>query len=267
MNDSTATDSTIGYEVCRALLQGIPGLTLTAAAARDADRARSRLGSAAEGLAMVPLAELAGLADVVVECAPAAVYDDIARPAVDAGRVFITMSSGALLSRRDLIERARSTGARIIVPSGGILGLDALNAAAEDQIHTVTLITRKPPSSLVGAPYLLERGISLDGLTQAERIFEGNAEQAARAFPANINVAATLSLAGIGPQRTRVEVWADPALEGALRQAVQVESSSASFRIDLSSYPLPQNPRTGSLTPRSVIAALRALTTCFRVGT
>lgn len=257
----------IGFEVCRALLQGIPGLTLTAASARDANRARGRLGSAAAALPMETLGELAALAHVVVECAPAAVYDEVARPAVEAGRVLITMSSGALLSRQDLIDRAKQTGARIIVPSGGILGLDALNAAAEDDIHSVTLITRKPPASLAGAPYLAETGRSMEGLTEAEQIFEGNAEDAAHAFPANINVAATLSLAGIGPRRTRVEIWADPMLEGTLRQAVRVESSSASFEIQLSSYPLPQNPRTGSLTPRSVIAALRSLTTHFRVGT
>ena len=145
---------TIGLAIARALDQGIPGLELRAIAARDIAKAQERLADFASMPRIVPLSQLATLADVVVECAPASVYDEVARPAVEAGRTLVTMSSGALLSRNDLIERAKQTGARIIVPSGGILGLDALKAAAESEIFSVMLITRKPPQSLAGAPYL-----------------------------------------------------------------------------------------------------------------
>lgn len=256
----------IGTAVARALDSGIPGLELQAISAKDVERARHRIGALASKPRIVPLAQLADLADVVVECAPASVYDEVARPAVEAGKILVTMSSGALLSRNDLIERAKQTGARIIVPSGGILGLDALKAAAEGEIHSVMLVSRKPPRSLDGAPYLRAHNISVLDLKAATRVFEGNAREAALAFPANANVAATLSLAGIGAERTQVEIWADPDARENI-QEVRVMSSAADFEIRLASHPLPDNPRTGSLTPKSVIATLRALATHFTVGT
>lgn len=257
---------TIGLAIARALDQGIPGLELRAIAARDIAKAQERLADFASMPRIVPLSQLSTLADVVVECAPASVYDEVARPTVEAGRTLVTMSSGALLSRNDLIKRAKQTGARIIVPSGGILGLDALKAAAESEIFSVMLITRKPPQSLAGAPYLVERSISVHDLQRATRIFHGNAREAALAFPANANVAATLSLAGIGAERTEVEIWADPQARQNL-QEVRVKSAAADFEIKLATHPMPDNPRTGSLTPKSVIATLRALTSHFTVGT
>ena len=255
----------IGMAIVQALDAGIPGLELRAVSARDAVRARERLAGLRSKPRLVALAELAALADVVVECAPASCYDQVAAPAIDAGRILLTMSSGALLAREDLIARARVSGAHIIVPSGGIVGLDALKAAAEGNIHSVTLITRKPPRSLAGAPYVVERKMLLLELTSARLIFQGSACEAARAFPANANVAATLSLAGIGPTRTRVEIWAVPGLEENV-QELHVRSDSADFDLRLSSRPLAENPRTGSLTPKSAIAALRSLTSHLRLG-
>jgi aspartate dehydrogenase len=215
---------------------------------------------------VAPLERLADLADVVVECAPAAVYDAVARPAVERGRILITMSSGALLARPDLIDRAKQTGARIIVPSGGVLGFDGLMGAREGEITDVRLVTRKPPKSFAGAPYLEAQNISVDELTKPLLIFDGNARDAAAAFPANANVAASLCLAGIGPERTMVEMWAVPGLE-TLSQEIRVQADSCRFTISLESYPLPDNPRTGSLTPKSLIAALRALGVTLRIGT
>lgn len=255
----------IGTAIVRALDAGIPGLELCAVSARDTAKARDRLAGLKSKPRLVDLSQLAALADVVVECAPASVYDQVAAPAIEAGRILLTMSSGALLSREALIERAKATGARIVIPSGGILGLDALKAAAEGNVHSVTLITRKPPRSLAGAPYVEQRKIAVLELAGPELIFRGNAREAAVAFPANANVAATLSLAGIGPTRTQVEIWAVPGLEEN-RQELQVRSDSADFDIRLSSRPLAENPRTGSLTPKSVMAALRSLTSHLLIG-
>lgn len=255
----------IGMEVVKALDAGIAGLELSAVSARNTLQALERLARLRSKPRLVTLNQLASFADVVVECAPAAVYDQVATPAIDAGLILVTMSSGALLSREDLVEKAKVTGARIIVPSGGILGLDAIRAAAEGNIHSVTLITRKPPHGLAGAPYVVQRQIPLLDLTDAELIFQGSAREAAEAFPANANVAATLSLAGIGPTRTRVEIWAVPGLKQNV-QELHVRSDSADFDLKLSSRPLAENPRTGSLTPKSVIAALRALTSNISIG-
>ncbi len=255
----------IGAAVARALDQGIEGLSLAAVSARDREAAARRMAGFGREVPVLPLRELAGMADVVVDCAPAGVFDEVAWPAVEAGRTLVTVSVGALLPRMELVERARATGARIVVPSGALLGLDAVRAAAEGAIREVRMVTRKPPASLAGAPYLEERGIRLEGLTEPVRVFEGSAREGARGFPANVNVAAALSLAGIGPDRTRLEIWADPALTRNTHRIV-VEADSARFEMAIENVPSEENPRTGKITALSVIATLRGLMAPLRVG-
>ena len=116
------------------------------------------------------------------------------------------------------------------------------------------------------APYLQRQGIDLGGLAEPLKVFEGPARAAAEAFPANVNVAAALALAGIGPDRTTVELWADP---GVARNThtVEVEADSARFRMSIEGVPSAENPRTGRLTPLSVIATLRRLVSPLQVGT
>lgn len=245
--------------------QGIPGLRLAAVSARDQAGARTRMALVGP-VPVVPLAELAACADVVVECAPAAVFREAALPAIEAGRILMPASVGQLLAHDDLIELARRTGARIIVPTGALLGLDAVRAAAEGTIHSVTMVTRKPPRGLAGAPYLERNSIDLDGLRAPLKVFEGSAREGARGFPANVNVAAALSLAGIGPDRTRLEIWADPAVERNTHRIV-VEAEAARFEMAIENVPSEANPRTGKITALSMIAALRALTATLKVGT
>ena len=256
----------IGLKVAQAVDAGIDGLRLAAVSARDAERASARLRDLDISAPVIPLEDLAESADIVVECVPAAEFDRIAQPAIEAGRTFIPLSVGALLDRGVLIDRAGETGATIIVPSGAILGLDALKAASEGVVHAVTHIMRKPPGSLVGAPYLERNGISLDSLVEPLLIFKGPAREGARNFPANANVSAAVSLAGIGPDRTVLEIWADPGLNRNTHKVV-VEAESARFSVEAESLPDPGNPRTGLLTPLSVIATLRGLGATLRVGT
>src|SRR5690242_12038273 len=200
----------IGRVVARRLDQGIDGLTLAAVAARDVARAQSVMAGFARAVPVVPLAQLWEHADVVVECAPAAVLREIAEPALAHGRTVMVLSCGALLDNFDLVDLARRHGGRILVPTGALLGLDAVAAAAEGGIARVHMTTRKPPAGLAGAPYLEENGIGVTELTEPKRVFSGTAREAARGFPANVNVAAALALAGIGPDRTTIEIWADP---------------------------------------------------------
>jgi aspartate dehydrogenase len=212
----------------------------------------------------VELAELAE-ADIVVEAAPAAIFDEIAGPAIAAGRVFVTCSVGALLPRMALVEAARRTGARIVVPTGALLGLDAVRAAAEGEVHSISIETRKPPNGLAGAPYLVRNGIDLSGLAAPKLVFEGNAFDAAAGFPANVNVAAALALAGVGPERTMVQIWADP---GVTRNThtVRVDSAAARLTMTIENVPSETNPRTGKLTALSVLACLRGLSSPLKVG-
>ena len=202
----------IGGAVARRVLaDGIPGIQLVAVSARDHDKARATLKAMNGGaVPIVGLADLAGMADLVIECAPAALMDEIAQPVLRAGKKLLVLSAGALLPRPELLELAKKHGGQIIVPTGALLGLDAVCAAAEGQIHSVQMTTRKPPNGLSGAPYLVENRIQVDDVREPLRVFSGSARDAAKGFPANVNVAVALSLAGIGPDRTRIDIWADP---------------------------------------------------------
>jgi aspartate dehydrogenase len=254
----------IGLEVARALDRGVDGLRLIAVSARDPEKARANLAGFASPPKVVRLAELAE-ADVVVEAAPAAVFEQIAGPAIAAGRIFVPSSVGALLPRMHLIEQAKATGARIIVPTGALLGLDAVRACAEGEVSSITIETRKPPRGLLGAPYLEKNKIDVLAVNAPTVIFEGNAFDAAAGFPANVNVAAALALAGIGPQRTMVRIWADPGVDRNIH-TIRVDAAAARLTMTVENVPSETNPRTGKLTPLSVLACLRGLTSTLKVG-
>lgn len=255
----------IGLKLAAALDAGVPGLELVAVAARDHAKATANLKGFRNPPRVVPIAALAE-ADIVVEAAPAAVFEEIARAAIGRGRIFIPSSVGALLPRMQLVEEAKRTGARIVVPTGALLGLDAVRAAAEGKVASVTIETRKPPRGLAGAPYLDQHGIDVASITQARRVFKGNAFDAAAGFPANVNVAAALALAGIGPERTMVEIWADPAVTRNTH-TIRVEAEAARLTMTIENVPSEENPRTGKITPLSVLACLKGLVSTLKVGT
>lgn len=254
----------IGLHLARALDGGVQGLRLAAVSARDLKKAQRSVG----GFKVLPMvvsnAELAAC-DVVVEAAPAVAFEEIATAAIEAGRIFVPSSVGALLPRMHLVERARQTGARIIVPTGALLGLDAVRAAAEGEVDSVTIETRKPPRGLEGAPYLKQHAIDVSAITTATLVFKGNAFDAAQGFPANVNVAAALALAGIGPERTMVEIWADPAVTRNTH-TIRVEAAAARLTMTIENVPSEENPRTGKITPLSIVACLRGLTSTLKVG-
>ena len=203
----------IGRVVARRLADGIPGLVLACAAARDTAKAQAWLKAEQIACPLVELEAFPDLADLAIECAPASLLDRVCRPMLEAGKTVMVLSAGALLPRPDLIALAKAHGGQIIVPTGALLGLDAVTAAAEGGIRSVRMTTRKPPKGLAGAPYLEKHGISVENLREPKRVFSGTAREAAAGFPANVNVAAALSLAGIGPERTSTEIWADPTVE------------------------------------------------------
>ena len=256
----------IGLPVVKALQQGIPGLRLIAVSARHEDAAREKLDALGISAPVLSLPELAARADIVVECVPAEAYAAIADTAIAAGRTLITLSCGQLLQRPDLIKQARENAAQIIVPSGAVLGLDAIRAAAEGKIHSVRMVTRKPPKSLMGAPYLEQRNIRIDDLNEPLQVFKGTAREGAKGFPANVNVAAAVSLAGIGPDRTELEIWADPSIDRNTHR-IKVEADSARFELFIENVPSEEKPGTGKITALSVMACLRGLGASLRVGT
>ena len=149
----------VGLGVARKLEAGIPGLTLAAVAVRDAGKARHELPRVGGDVPVLAPEELAKTCDIVVEALPPACFRAVAEATIARGRIFMPLSVGQLLENWDLVEQARATGARILVPTGALIGLDAVRAAAEGEIHSVTMVTRKPPAGLDGAPYLIANGI------------------------------------------------------------------------------------------------------------
>ena len=256
---------TIGQELAHRIDRGeIPGCHLAAVSGRDPEKTAAFIAGLSRPVPAVALGELADHADIVVECAPAALLRQIVEPAVKAGKKVIVLSIGALLAHPDLLAGKGGPG-QIMVPTGALIGLDAVTAAAEGTIHSVRMVTRKPPRGLLGAPFLVERGINIDGLKEPLKIFEGTAREAAVGFPANLNVAVALSLAGVGPDRTMLEIWADPTVVRNTHH-ISVDSDSAIFSMTMENIPS-ANPKTGLITAQSVVAMLRKLGAPLRVGT
>src|ERR1043165_2184627 len=256
---------TIGRTLARRLADGIPGLILACAAARGEKKARAWLDEQLIDVPIGALDKFPAHADLAVECAPAAVLEQICRPMLGAGKQVMVLSCGALLPRPELLELAKANGGRIVVPTGGLRGLDAVAAAAEGTINSVRMTTRKPPNGLAGAPHLVKNAISVEGLNEPKLVFSGSARDAAAGLPANVNVVAALALAGIGPDRTMIDIWADPAVTRNCH-VIEVEADSARFTLAIENVPS-ENPKTGKIVALSIIATLRKLAAPLRVGT
>jgi aspartate dehydrogenase len=255
----------IGRKVVEALDKGIDGLVLAAVSVQEPAKHRDFLAALNKPPAILPIAGLADIADLVIECAPARLVRSIVAPFVSRGKTAVVLSAGALLENEDLIALAKQNGGQIVVPTGALIGLDAMTAAAEGDILSVRMVTRKPVKGLVGAPYLVANNIDIESINEPLRVFEGTAREAAKGFPANLNVAVALSLAGLGPDRTRLEIWADPTLTRNVHR-MEVDSDSARFSMSIENIPS-ENPKTGRITALSVIAYLRKQRSALRVGT
>lgn len=177
------------------------------------------------------------------------------------------MSVTQLLRHAHLEGIAARTQGRIIIPTGALCGLDAVRAAAEGgNVESVVMQTRKPPASLQNAPFVREQGLDLTSITEPQRLYSGSVRDAAERFPANVNVAVALALAGIGPDKTQYELWADNTVERNTH-TFSVKSAESDFSVSLTGVPSADNPATSRLTPLSAIATLRGLVSTMRVGT
>jgi aspartate dehydrogenase len=248
----------IGRAIARAIEAGLPGVRLAGVTVRDPARAAP--------YPACDLAELVTRSDLVVEAATQAALRELGPPVLEAGRDLMVLSVGALVDvLEDWARLAAARGCRILVPSGAIVGLDGVKGACQGRIDRITMETRKPPRGLAGAPYVTERGLDLDAIRAETLIFEGPAREAVRAFPANVNVVAALSLAGVGPDRTRIRIFAVPGLTRN-QHRITVEGEFGRLAIEVENVPS-ENPRTGRLSYLSAIAMLRELRATVRVGT
>jgi len=252
----------IGADLCIALQRGTIPAEIVALTDADPERAGVLQRSFQLDAEICALGENAARVDFMVECAVAAAVPAVVRTAIAHRRDLLVMSVGGLVEHYELLEEARAANIQVRIPSGALAGLDGIRAAMEAGLHVVTLTTRKPPKGLAGAPYLVENGIDLEGLREPTVVFEGNALEACKAFPANVNVAAALSLMGIGPIETRVRVIAVP---GATENSHEVFAEGAFGRLTATTVnlPSPRNPKSSYLASLSACAELRAAATAF----
>jgi len=237
----------LGTIVCNALEEGMQGYEFVGVS--DLEETNFKVPN-------MPFSELADKCDWIVECLPPSIVPELAHQVLERNKTLIMISACAILLSPEITRLAEKSKGRIMVPSGAIAGLDAISALKCAGIDSAVISTTKAPAGLKGAPYVIKQNIDLDDISECTRIFHGNALDAAKAFPANVNVAATLSIAGIGAEKTQVEVWADPNAQGNKHQIV-VTGGSSTIRTSVENLPDPTNPKSSMLAGYSVVAALK----------
>ena len=232
----------------------------------EVDKAQAFAAGLGSRPKVVPLYELIQRTDLVVEAAGQDALREFVPKALAASRDVMIMSVGGLLGHQDWFQQAEEKGCRIYVPSGAIAGLDGIKSASMGCVKSVVLTSRKPIAALRGTKYAVEHKLPLDSLTEETLIFEGTAEEAARAFPTTSNVAASLRLAIERNVPVRVCVVAVPGGTKNVHE-IRVEGEFGKLAVDVENVPSKANPRTSQLAAFSALATLNNLTRALRVGT
>lgn len=234
----------------------------------DADREKvdALSGRINNAIIASDLEDIAGKSDLLVEAAHPSAVPEVFNAALGARKDVMVMSIGGLLGNEDLFDKAREKGIKVMLPSGAIAGIDAMKAAGIAGIEEASITTRKPPKSIKGAPYLTEQNIDVDSISEETVIFDGTALEAVKGFPKNINVSALLSIAGIGPEKTRVRIVVSPAFTKNSHE-IEVKGASGTIRARTENVPSPANPKTSYLAALAAIASLESYFDPIRIGT
>src|ERR1044072_1155256 len=207
--------------------------------------------------------------DIIIECASKGAIKEYGKKIIDSKKDLIVLSVGAFSDEKYLIELqnlSNLNNTKILIPTGAIAGLDSIRSVKK-YLNTLTIVTTKNPKSLIGAPYFKTSKIRIDEILKETVLFEGIAVDAIELFPANVNVAVSVALAGIGLVKTQVTIDEDPTLSVNKHEIVG-EGTFGKIQIVVQNIPSPSNPRTSYLASLSAIECLRGL--CnenFRIGT
>jgi len=256
----------IGRTIATAIDQKQLDAQLVALADQDRAAAEELSSQLSSRPPLVSIEEMIDRCELAVEAASQAALAEFVPKALARGRDVLIMSVGGLLGREEWFREAEKKGCRIYVPSGAIAGLDGIKSASIGRIESAELTSRKPVSALRGSKYVVDRGIQLDNLKADTVIFEGLAEEAARAFPATSNVAASLRLAVDPSAPVRVRIVAVPGGNENVHE-IRVQGEFGKLTVKVENVPSKSNPRTSQLAAFSAIATLKNLTRSLRVGT
>jgi len=213
------------------------------------------------------LQTLVGASDLVIEAATAQSAYGIAKAALSSGKDVMIMSAGGIISRhREISRLAVLHRSCVYLPSGAVSGLDGLKSASIGRVRRVSLQTRKPPMGFRNAPYIKRRRIRLERIRKETLLFDGSAEKAVRGFPQNINISATLSMAGLGARRTRVKIYATPGIREHVHE-VTVEGDFGTMVTVTRNKPSRDNPKTSRLAVLSAVATLQRILGYVKIGT
>jgi len=205
--------------------------------------------------------------ELVLEAASQEAVKSYAFDVLRAGKDLMIMSAGALVDSQllgEISRVAKENGRKVYIPSGAIAGLDGVKASTLGRIKSVILTTRKPVEGLKDNPYFMEK--TGGRVEKPTLIYEGSAAEACKLFPANVNVAATLGLAGIGAEKTVVRVMADPTISQNIHE-IEVRGEFGKLRVQVENVPSEENPKTSFLAALSAIAMLKQLTEPLIIGT
>ncbi|MBI4537719.1 MAG: DUF108 domain-containing protein [candidate division NC10 bacterium] len=246
---------TIGSGLARAVAAGRIPARLAGIANRSRGRAEALAAQLSPSPPILELPELVRAADLVAEAATGESLQAIVPACLREGKDVFVISVGGLLDHEAWLQEADRRGCRILIASGAIAGLDGVRGAAAGRVDSVTLVTRKPPQGLAGAPFVVEHGIDVYACTEDTLIFDGTAREACRGFPTNVNVSAALSLAGIGPDLTRVRIFCAPG-ERFNCHRIEVQGEFGRLAVKIHNVPSATNPRSGVLSISASVAQL-----------
>ncbi|MDP2654562.1 MAG: DUF108 domain-containing protein [Candidatus Omnitrophota bacterium] len=220
----------------------------------------------ARGIVKRSFAQLLNNCDLMVEAVSAPVTRPLIRQALSSGKNVLAMSVGKLLNAQDLFALASRKGCKILIPSGAIAGIDALKAAGLVPIQSITLTTRKPVSGFANNPYIKKHGIDLAQIRGETVLFEGGVAAAVKAFPQNINVAATLALASRAANKLTIRILTSPDYQTNSHE-IEVTGESGRITTRTDNVVCPDNPKTSYLAVLSGIQTLREFCLGARIGT
>jgi aspartate dehydrogenase len=204
--------------------------------------------------------------DIVIEAAGHQALQLYGKKALETGSHLVIISVGALAENEfleTLHKTAQENNKQILIPSAAIGGLDRIAAGVLGEIEEITLITRKPVKSWYGT--IAEEKVNLETISEPYCIFEGNARNASKLFPENVNVSATLSLAGIGFERTNVQVYVDPTIQRNIH-IIKAKGFFGEIEISVQNQPYKQNPKSSPIVAMSIAKVLKNLTSSIVIG-